>query len=176
MGPITVQGVKWTRGRPTMEAMDMVTSLQPATQPFLKLQKAAPHASISGSIIIPEYQHPVKAGNRASALNCRFSQRGDQTLTKSPQETVMEHACAIATLEISYKKSKGMSNAARKTLHLLSLHFQGKHQHQEIKHRDLITSRDMTKELKCIRNAEAASLSFFKCIFIQYESKPIYTH
>lgn len=164
MGPITVQGVKWTQGRPTTEAMHMVTSLLPATQPFLKLQKPAPHASIPGSIILPEYQHPIKAESWASALNYRFSQRSNPKLTNSPHETGKENMYVIATLRISYKKSKGMSNAARKTLHLHSLHFQGKCQ-QQGKHRDLITSRDIRKELKCIWNAEAESFFFFLNIF-----------
>lgn len=105
---------------------------------------------------------PSKQG--VDPQNLWFSQKGNPTLTNSPRETGKEHMYVIATLRISYKKSKDMSNTARKTLHLHSLLFQEKCQEQG-KHRDLITSRDVRKELKCIQNAEAAFFFKFQIYF-----------
>lgn len=126
--------------------------------PFWSCSSSAPHVSTPGSIILLQHQHPVKEESWVPALNYEFPQRGDSILTNLPRKRGKECTYVIATLGISYGKSKGMSNAARKTLHLNLLCLQGKCQQQGVKHGNLTTSlfRDITKEFKYIQNAEHA--------------------
>lgn len=166
MGPVTTWGVEGTLEEASHQ-MPGAWSPAPCGEPgpFWSCSSSAPHVSTPGSITLLQHQHPVKEESWAPALNYELPQRGDSILTNLPQKRGKERTYVIATLGISYGKSKGMSNAARKTLHLNLLCLQGKCQQRGVKHGNLTTSlfRDITKDLKCIQNAEHA---FFKNILV----------